>query len=214
MPALTDAAPLAVASPSDEMEQARAGLYRLLGAALSHPPTPQLLGAIQGLRGHEASTPVGAALTALTHAAWATPLDVAVRQYDVIFVGVARGELMPYASFYLTGFLHDRPLARLREDLAALGFVATPGHPDPEDHAGTLCELMGELVAGGQASPQETGPQAIELQRRFFRRHMVPWIGQFFLDLESFRGSDFYSSVGLLGRAFFDVECLAFEMEA
>lgn len=197
------------APPFDEMEQARAGLYRLLGAALSHPPTPRLLGAIRGLRGHETATPVGAALAALTRAAQATTPNAAARDYDAIFVGVARGELMPYASFYLTGFLHDRPLARLREDLAVLGFAATPGHPDPEDHAGTLCELMGALIAGGQADPQ-----ALESQRRFFRRHMAPWIGQFFLDLEAFRSSDFYSSVGMLGRTFFDVECLAFEMEA
>ncbi len=200
---------LAVAPPFDEMEQARAGLYRLLGAALSHPPTPQLLEAIGGLHGQDTGTAVGAALAALVQAAKATTLDAAAQDYDTIFVGIARGELVPYASFYLTGFLHDRPLARLRQELVALGFAATPGHPDPEDHAGTLCELMGELIAGGQA-----GTQALDLQRRFFKRHMAPWIGQFFSDLEVFKSSVFYSSVGLLGGSFFDVECLAFEMEA
>jgi TorA maturation chaperone TorD len=199
----------APAPPIDEMEKARAGLYRLLGATLSHPPTPKLIEALRRLPIRHDDSPIGAALARLARAARSTALESARRQYDVLFVGIARGELLPYASFYLTGFLHDRPLARLREELARLGLAATPGHPDPEDHAGTLCEVMAGLIDGEHGAPNR-----LDVQRHFFRRHMATWIGQFFADLEAVTNAGLYSAAGGLGRAFFDVESHAFEMEA
>jgi len=35
------------------------------------------------------------------------------REYFDLFIGLGRGELLPYASYYLTGFLNERPLSRL-----------------------------------------------------------------------------------------------------
>jgi TorA maturation chaperone TorD len=203
MPPLPD-----TATPPDETEQARAGLYRLLGAALSHPPTERLLDSLRNLRVAETGTQIGAALARLARAAQATNLDRTRREYDALFIGIARGELVPYASFYLTGFLHDRPLARLRADLAALGLAAAPGHPDPEDHAGTLCELMAGLIDGGHGAPRP-----LDGQRRFFERHLAPWLDRFFADLEEAPGVALYQHVGELGRAFLAVEGAAFGME-
>ncbi len=193
----------------DETEQARAGLYRLIGAALSHPPTAQLIAALRDLPVQEGDSAIAIALTAVSRLARVTPLEKAQRDYDALFVGVARGELMPYASFYLTGFLHDRPLARLRDDLAAMGLVAEPGHPDPEDHAGTVCEVMAGLIDGGHGVPQ---PLAV--QHRFFDHHLAPWLDRFFADLASADDFGFYAAIGALGRAFLSVERLAFQMEA
>jgi TorA maturation chaperone TorD len=192
----------------DEMEQARAGIYRLLGAALSHPPTAALLATCRALPVDQDDNPLGVAFGRVARAA-AQSLDRARRDYDTLFVGIARGELMPYASFYLTGFLHDRPLARLREDLAVLGLAAAPGHPDPEDHAGTLCESMAGLIDGGHGVPV-----SLDEQQRFFDRHLEPWIGQFFADLAQEEGAELYASLGALGQAFLDIERAAFHMES
>jgi TorA maturation chaperone TorD len=193
----------------DETEQARADLYRLLGATLSHPPTAPLLEHLSALPTGRDANPLATALGRLARAAQATTLAAARREYDALFVGVARGELVPYASFYLTGFLHDRPLMRLREDLGALGLVTVASHVDPEDHAGTMCELMAGLIDGGHGVQQP-----LVEQRRFFTRHMAPWLERFFADLETAPTAKFYASVAMLGQAFLAIERLAFQMEA
>jgi TorA maturation chaperone TorD len=196
-----------LAEPIDEVEQARAALYRLLAATLSHPPDANLLGHLRALSAG-ADGPVAAALAAVAEAARYASLAAVRREYDTLFIGIARGELVPYASFYQTGFLHDRPLARLRDDLAALGLAAAPGHPDPEDHAGTLCELMAGLIDGGHGV-------ALPLagQRGFFTRHVEPWMPRFFADLEAAEAARLYRPVGTLGRAFIEIERQAFQME-
>ncbi len=157
----------------------------------------------------EDGSAIATALAGVKAAARVTPWEQARRDYDALFVGIARGELMPYASFYQTGFLHDRPLARLREDLAMLGLAVEPGHPDPEDHAGTVCEVMAGLIEGGHGVQQP-----LDVQHRFFERHMAPWLDRFFADLASAEDSGFYAAIGALGLAFCSVEHLAFQMEA
>ena len=138
-------------SAIDEAEQGRADLYRLLAATLSHPPRAGLIDALRALPARDDGSAIAAAIADVARVARVTTLEIARRDYDALFVGVARGQVVPYASFYLTGFLHDRPLARLREELATLGLAPSPGHSDPEDHAGTLCELMAGFIDGGQA---------------------------------------------------------------
>lgn len=195
--------------PVDETEQARAGLYRLLGASLSHPPTAELIDALRRLPVDEDGGVIAVALGRVARSAAATSLAAARRDYDALFLGIARGELVPYASFYLTGFLHDRPLARLREDLATMGLEAAPGHSDPEDHAGTVCEVMAGLIDGGHGVQQP-----LDGQHRFFERHLAPWLGRFFEDLAAAQGVELYAAIGALGAALLAVERLAFQMEA
>ena len=194
--------------PIDEVEQARAALYRLLAATLSHPPDAALLGHLRALPDDADDSAIGVAVGRIARAAGAVTLATARQDYDRLFVGIARGELVPYASFYLTGFLHDRPLVRLRETLATFGLAAVPGHADPEDHAGTVCELMAGLIDGGHGAQQP-----LAAQRHFFERHMAPWCDAFFTDLEAVQGAELYASVGALGRALFAVERLAFQLE-
>ena len=112
---------------------------------------------------------------------------------------------MPYSSHYLTGALYGRPLARLRETLWHLGIEKAAGHSEPEDHAAILCEIMAGLVGGGIAA-------AAGADRDFFERHLAPWIGRFFADLEQARSANFYARVGTLGRTFVDVETEAFSL--
>jgi TorA maturation chaperone TorD len=183
------------------VDAARAREYALLAALLSCPPSNALLGEIAELRGD--ATPLGQAHAALALAASDATAAVVEREYFDLFVGLGRGELLPYASFYLTGFLHERPLSRLRDDLASLGVERVENNFEPEDHAATLCEIMAGLAAG-------RFPASPETQRVFFEKHVLPWMGRVFVDMESAASARFYRSVGSLGRLFLEIEAEAF----
>jgi TorA maturation chaperone TorD len=150
---------------------------------------------------------MGLAHIGLAEAAAATSVAAVQREFFDLFIGVGRGELLPYASYYLTGFLNDRPLARLREDLARLGLERAERHHDPEDHIGTLCEIM-----SGMAARQIEAPEGEE--SRFFGRHLASWAGRFFADVQMAQAADFYRAVGTVGLAFIEIEGEAFAMES
>ncbi|MDZ5698600.1 molecular chaperone TorD family protein [Chelativorans sp. M5D2P16] len=188
----------------DEVDMARAQEYALLGSLLLRAPNADTLARLSMLQGTD--TPFGAAHIALGQAANAASPEALRREYFDLFEGVGRGELLPYASYYLTGFLNERPLARLREDLKRLGLERAEGHCDPEDHLGTLCEIMSGLAGGRfEASTDE--------ERDFFERHIARWAGHFFADLEKANAARFYRAVGTVGRLFIDIEAEGFAME-
>lgn len=177
----------------DDIEAARALVYQMLGHALAQPPDAGLLLRLAGVNGD--GSPIGMALRELAAQAAGCSVEAARAEYDTLFIGVARGELMPYASFYLTGFLHERPLARLRADLARLGFASAPGRSDPEDHIATVCEVMASLAGRGPAAGSE-----------FFARHLAPWGASFFADLERASAARLYRPVGTIGRLMVELD--------
>ena len=187
----------------DETDVARAQEYRLLAALLSRAPDATLLKKLSMLRGD--ASPLGLAHVALAEAASAASPVHVEREFFNLFIGVGRGELMPYGSYYLTGFLHERPLARLRDDLAVLGIERNDGNAEPEDHAAMLCEIMSGLA-------DRSFPAAAGSDKRIFENHLAPWIGRFFADLERAEEADFYRKVGTLGRVFVDIETEAFAL--
>src|SRR5262245_50152626 len=187
----------------DEVDAARAQEYALLSVLLARAPDQVLLDRIAGLRGD--ASPLGLAHVALAEAAAGTTAERVEREYFNLFIGLGRGELLPYGSYYLTGFLHERPLARLRESLAQLSVERAEGQSEPEDHAAILCEIMAGLASGRFPAPQSA-------QRDLFEQHLSPWIGRFFADLERAEAADFYRRVGALGRLFMDVETEAFAL--
>jgi TorA maturation chaperone TorD len=191
--------------PIDEIDALRAQEYDLLAALLGRAPAPELVAGLHGLDGD--ASPLGQAHAALGRAAREADPRVVGRDYFALFVGVGRGLIMPYASYYLTGFLNERPLARVRQDLAELGLERDPGSSEPEDHAATLLEVMATLA--GRRLPAE--PNA---DHRFFERHLKPWIGRFFTDVAAQATTPFYRAVGELGEVFTTVEAEAFAMEA
>jgi TorA maturation chaperone TorD len=196
-----DAAPRAI----DDLDHARAQEYSLLAALLSRTPDAGLINRLAHLRGD--ATPLGMAHAALADAAARVGAEQVAREYFALFVGLGRGELLPYASFYLTGFLHGRPLARLRQTLQSIGIERTDDQPEPEDHAGILFEIMAGLASGDIAAPAGT-------DRDLFESHVAPWIGRFFADLERAKAADFYVRVGGLGRVFMAIETEAFTLPA
>jgi len=191
--------------PIDDVDVARAQEYALLSLLLSRAPAAALVQRLARLRGD--ATPLGLAHAALSEAASRTDVARVEREYFDLFIGLGRGELLPYGSYYLTGFLHERPLARLRAHLASLGIERSQGIPEPEDHAAILLEIMSGLVSGRFAVPAGA-------DREFFEQHIAPWIGQFFGDLQDAQNADFYRRVGALGRLFVDIEKEAFALAA
>jgi TorA maturation chaperone TorD len=189
----------------DEVEAARAQEYALLAVLLTRAPDVALLKRIARLRGDE--TPLGVAHAALAQAAAEASGEAIGREFFDLFIGVGRGEMLPYGSYYLTGFLNERPLARLRDDLNALGIERAERQTEPEDHAGMLCEIMAGLVGGQFRAP-------LDRQRQIFEKHLAPWIGRFFADLEAAAAADFYRRIGVVGRLFIAIETEAFALPA
>ena len=187
----------------DEIDLARAQEYALLAALLARAPDAELLRRLATLRGDP--TPLGMAHIGLAEAADSIDATRVEREFFNLFIGVGRGELMPYGSYYIAGFLHERPLARLRDDLAALGIERAEGQYESEDHAAILCEIMSGIAGGQFPAPAGT-------DRQLFEKHLAPWIGRFFNDLERAENADFYRRVGTLGRVFAVIESGAFAL--
>jgi TorA maturation chaperone TorD len=189
----------------DEVDLARAREYALLATLLGRSPDAQLLKRLAQLKGD--ATPLGLSHAALGEAAQKSEEERVGREYFNLFVGLGRGELLPYASYYLTGFLYERPLARLRGDLRRLGVEAAPGQSEPEDHAAILFEIMAALVGKETSAPAGA-------DKDIFEKHLAPWIGRFFSDLERSPTADFYACVGALGRTFMEIETEAYGLPA
>ena len=193
------------ATAQDPVDAERARLFALLGRLLGGAPDAALLARMMLLRGTEGD--LGEAYGALAAASGATTPEAAEREYFDLFIGVGRGEILPYASYYLTGFLHERPLADLRGDLARLGIERAEGVAEPEDHIAFLCETYAGLIAGAfAAGPEEAAT--------FFARHIRPWAARMFADLEKAEAAGFYRAVGRLGRLAIEIEAAAADLPA
>ncbi|KIN77818.1 TorD/DmsD family molecular chaperone [Sulfitobacter mediterraneus] len=188
-------------------DRQRADLYNFLGLLLAGPPSEMLLEQCADLGGDEG--PLGTAINALAKIANLSKPAQVEREFNKLFIGLGRGELLPYASYYLTGFLNEKPLASLRRDMAARGMRRAPNVYEPEDNIASLMELMGAMVVGRFGSPAPLDDQKV-----FFNRHITPWAGHFYSDLEAAKNSVFYAAVGAVGRVFMEIESEGFRMSA
>lgn len=185
----------------------RAANYALLGALLARPPGADLLAelALTEVEGGSDSA-LDRAWRALAAAAATADAQALADEYQELFIGIGRGELLPYASWYLTGFLMERPLTDLRDDLARLGFARQEGVREPEDHLAALCEVMALLIA----DPDRSADYAT--QRRFYTTHIGPYVARFWRDLDQAKAARFYRAVSQLGAAFSDLESKYFSL--
>lgn len=192
-----------------EEESLRAGFYALLSGTLAGPPDRPKLDRLTRLEGDQ--SPLGTALGALAEVAREIDLEAAEDEYTKLFYGMGEGgEVLPYASYYLTGHLHDKPLARLRGDMERLGIAHSAHSREPEDHIAFLLEMMHGLILGHFGA----GPLGLAEQQRFFDAHLAPWTEDFFTDLEAAESSTLYQAVGRVGRLYLAVEKDAFAMAA
>lgn len=181
-------------------EALRAQHYGFIARMLAAAPTRELLAEVAGIDGD--GTVLGQAYDALARTAAATTAKQVEKEFFELFIGVGRGELLPYTSFYLTGFLHERPLADLRADLARLGITRAAGRHEPEDHIAFLFEVMAGMAHGDIAGDQAA----------FFHRHIARWAAQFFDDLAIAPSAEFYRPLAEIGRLFMDIEVRAFAL--
>ncbi len=195
--------PQSVSEKSDEA--LRAQLYRFLANLLSKPASEADLNAAGTLSGDE--TAIGCAINGLAKAARQTSETDVAEQFQDLFIGIGRGEFVPFGSYYLTGFLHEKPLAKLRTDLAELGLARDDSFSEPEDHISAELETMACLIDGS------LGPMLIlSAQNTFFDKHLGSWAPHFFRDLSETDTSKFYAAVGTVGVAFMEIEKQAFAM--
>ncbi len=190
-----------------EEDRLRAQWYALLGRLLSAPADDATLQFCARLQGDQ--TELGKGVAALAAAARCTTVSAVRDEYFQLFIGLGKGELLPFASYYLTGFLNEKPLAALRGDMAKLGIARDPAVPEPEDHIAALCEMMAGLITGAFEEPAD-----LATQRQFFDRHIGCWAPRFFEDLQAAQSAAFYMPVGTLGRVFMSIESEAFDMAA
>ncbi len=186
-------------------DQMRADVYLLVGSLLFDVPREKTLKKLQTLSGDESE--MGRAFDALSKLAAATNVATARREYEDLFIGMGRGELLPFGSYYLTGFLNEKPLAKLRKSMTDLGIARSEEVNEPEDHIGSLFEMMAGLIVGRYGVPLD-----IVGQREFFAVHIEPWAGHFFKDLEAAELSRLYQPIGTIGRLFVEIETDAFSM--
>lgn len=187
----------------DETDIARANLYLVFANLLLRVPDEKVLIELSRLSGDD--TALGQAVSALAQAANAAKAEEIAREHFNLFVGVGRGELLPYASYYLTGFLYERPLVRVRGDMKRLGIERGEEFPEPEDHLGFLMEIMAGLIA------RRIACEASE-EKAFFGKHIEPWAERFFADLGKAESASFYRAVARLGELFVAIEREAFAL--
>ena len=186
-------------------DEARAGVYLLLGTLLRAAPTVEILERVRQLDESGGRDDFALAWAGLRLAAEGGRLSQLEGEYQELFIGIGRGELVPYGSWYMTGFLMEKPLGELRRDLHALGFEREPGVHEPEDHVAALCDVMAQLALDPQIP--------VERQRAFFQAHLGPWAERFCGDLEQAQAALFYKAVARLGSEFFALERRYLEMD-
>lgn len=191
-----------------EEDLLRAQAYSLLSALLLAPPKADLIDVLKHLNGDD--SPFGQALSALAAQALNTDLADIEDEFTRLFYGHgAGGELHPYASFYLTGFVYDKPLALLRADLKVLGLGKTEASNEPEDHIAFIMNVMHDLIVGTHGAVQD-----LAAQKAFYDKHVAPWASAFFDNLQTAENAEFYRPVGAIGRLLMDIENEAFSIAA
>ncbi|MEP5761451.1 MAG: molecular chaperone TorD family protein [Litoreibacter sp.] len=186
-------------------DRLRADLYNFLGLLLAGPPDQMLLDQCTGLSGDNSA--LGEAINGLSRVAKVSKPKGVATEFNALFIGLGRGELLPYASYYLTGFLNEKPLATLRGDMAARGMKRADNVYEPEDNIASMMEMMAGLIVGRFGTSA-----SLTDQKMFFNKHIAPWAALFFADLQAAKTSVLYASVGAVGKAFMEIEREAFRM--
>ncbi|MDN3679156.1 molecular chaperone TorD family protein [Vibrio tapetis subsp. quintayensis] len=179
---------------TQETQSVRADIYNLIATLLRQAPNQELLNWLAEIEVEGANEqPMAKAWQALSSAAKATTEEHLIDEYQHLFIGIGRGEVMPFASWHITGSLMEKPLALLRNDLIQLGFERAEGTKEPEDHFAALCEVMALL---------ETEKE----QYRFFNRHIQSWYLKLTDQIRSAENSQFYCAVSDLIDQFLLIE--------
>ncbi|QNT78933.1 TorD/DmsD family molecular chaperone [Entomobacter blattae] len=184
----------------DEIDQHRGEFYQFLASLFFKPPTQTQLDFLASLNITDDSL-FGTALKKISDQARLVSAPLVKQEFDALFTGLTRGEVMPYGSYYLTGFLYEKPVADIRTDMAKLGLKRAETCQEPEDHFAVLCAIMAHLVSA-----------SLDQQKIFFEAHIQPWVNQFLDDLETAPSAQFYKNIAELTKIFIVLEIKSFDL--
>jgi TorA maturation chaperone TorD len=192
-------------------DQVRADFYALLAHLFSRAPDDRVLQSmvITQEPDAEASMELTNSWRALSAASAVVTHDALVEEYEAVFVGVGRPPVILYGSFYLAGFMMEKPLAELRDDLAKMGFARHPDVRESEDHLAAVCDVMRALILGNL----NDAPADIGAQKVFFEKHLKPWVFKCCTAIQVYEKSNYYKRVAKFAEQFFEMESQAFEMQ-
>ena len=190
----------------DDEERLRADMYSFLASLLRTEPNKELVKQLTNLESDD--SPIGKSIKTLSKLSSSLDLPTIRDEYVKIFVGVGRGEILPFASYYLTGFLKDKPLAKLRSDMKEIGIELAENVKEPEDHIASLFDMMSGLILGKFNKKFSIGEQ-----KNFFNKHLAPWVDLLMRDIEGSKIAVFYSPIGTIGREFMEIERSSFSMD-
>ncbi|MBL8524108.1 MAG: molecular chaperone TorD family protein [Betaproteobacteria bacterium] len=191
-------------------DQVRADYYALLANLFYRAPDARLLQAmvISAEPLGDSPNPLSKAWADLAAASGVVTADAVEDEYQSLFIGVGRPPVMLYGSFYLAGFMNEKPLAELRGSLSRLGYARDSNATEPEDHLAALCDVMRAMILGDVSH----APASIDAQREFFVRHMQPWVLKCCAAITENEKANYYMRVAAFACAFFEIEIQAFEM--
>ncbi|MCU6432900.1 molecular chaperone TorD family protein [Undibacterium sp. Jales W-56] len=187
-------------------ETARADLYGLLATLFYAPPSASLLNTLSAAQ-TQGEGVLGQAWSGLVQTARVANAEQVREEYEQLFIGVGKPEVMLYGSYYISGFLMEKPLAALRTDLAQMGLERIESVVETEDHIASLCEVMRYLIAS-----EDILQAHIASQKKFFGAHMQAWVLELCDAVTAHPSAVFYAATANLARAFFEVEMQAFDM--
>ena len=188
-----------------EEDQLRADMYSFIANMIRTEPSQELIDSVKTLSGDSSS--IGSSIKLISKLASTMHISEIHDEYVNLFLGVGRGELLPFASYYLTGFLNDKPLSKLRDDMNELGVVRLKEVKEPEDHVSSLFDIMSGLITGKFGKVY-----LISEQSTFFEKHLNSWVHLLMSDIESAKTAVFYAPIGSLGKEFINIEREAFRM--
>ncbi|CAM3169135.1 molecular chaperone [Vibrio rarus] len=182
----------------DVQQSPRAEIYLLFATLFRQAPNGQLMQWLANLDTDDKSSAMSADWSALSEQAKGANLEQIQDEYQNLFIGIGRGEVMPFASWHRSGALMEKPLIELRQDLASLGFERNETVKEPEDHIAALCEVMAMLV-------EENAYQ----QGVFFNRHIASWYKNLVTQIQGASAAQFYITVASLFASFMELEEVA-----
>ena len=197
----------AVRAEMQEEDILRADMYGFLASLFRKEPSDELIASVAALEGDK--TPIGNACSTIAHLAKSMDNELIRNEYVSVFIGVGRGEILPFASYYLTGFLNDKPLANLRNEMSRIGIARVETVKEPEDHVSSLFDIMAGLIRGEFGRTFTVAEQA-----EFYRKHIEPWVGMLMADIEAAKTAVFYAPAGTIGKLFIEIESQAFSMDS
>ncbi|WP_104041434.1 TorD/DmsD family molecular chaperone [Vibrio hyugaensis] len=185
-----------------EQEQTlRTEIYLVLSALFRSAPSEEMIEFLTSLEVEPSESAMQKAWIALQQAAKDSNREVLEDEYQDLFIGIGRGEVMPFGSWHMTGAMMEKPLAEIRHDLELLGFERDENVKEPEDHIAALCEVMSML----------TGEEE-DLQQAVFNKHIAPWFSSFTQQLENAQSASFYKPAAQLCEAFLTLEQVRFSV--